>query len=164
MYVETGLNLNFNFASVPVDDNDLEDYLSNQYQFAALAVPVNFAYKFDINDTFDIKPYLGLNLKLNLIGKNRLKITDDDLRDLMEDEGYDLDDYEEWGSVFNKDDMGGKNATWNRFQLGWHIGADFVFNKFFAGLSYGTDFIPAFSYKKNKINTATFNVGVGLYF
>lgn len=165
MYVETGLNLNFGFASNDVDiDEDYEDVLaiSNKYQFAALAIPVNFAYKFNINETVAIKPYIGLNLKFNLMGRTKMNVDvlDDDLYDYIDE-----DDLEgEWASYYSKKDMGDKDSVWNRFQMGWHIGADVQFNKFYVGLNYGTDFIKAWKYKKYSVNSGTFNIGIGVCF
>lgn len=161
IYVEAGLNLNFNFASIAIDNDYYKDIaeFSNKYQFAALAIPVNVAYRFNINETITIKPYLGLNFKINLLGRGKrdVKVLDDDYEDYF-DEDY------EWASFYSKDDMGDKDAVWNRFQMGWHIGADVQFNKFFIGLNYGTDFIPAWKHKKYKVNSGTFNIGLGFYF
>lgn len=160
MFVETGLNFNMNFGTLSDEDDDEYDY---RYQYAALAVPVNFAYKFSINDNIAIKPFIGLNFKFNLLARERLNVTDSDWREYLEDKDL-LKEYEEWYSFYSKDDMGDKDYTWNRFQMGWHIGVDFSFNKFIVGINYGTDFIPAWKYKKNKVSTQTLNVGVGLYF
>lgn len=155
MFVETGLNLNFNFGSMDYYNDDA----SVKYQFAALAVPVNFAYRFKANESVTIKPYLGLNVKFNLMGRTKWEFEDD------EDTDYDeKDDSTSWCSLYSKNDMGDSHAVWNRFQLGWHIGADLQFNRFYIGLNYGTDFIKAYSYKKYKINSGTLNIGVGVYF
>ncbi len=157
MYVETGLNFNFCFGSQ--DSEDDYDDSQYKYQHAALAVPVNFAYKFNINDNVAIKPYLGLNFKYNVLGRTKYEEDDDD------DYGYyDNDSKSKWESLYDKKDMGGKDYVWNRFQMGWHIGAELQVNKFFFGLNYGTDFIKAYSYKKMKINSATLNVSLGLCF
>lgn len=55
-------------------------------------------------------------------------------------------------------DMGGTDATWNRFQIGWQIGLNARFNsKFLLGLSYGTDFSEI--HKKGKIKTTSITIG-----
>ncbi len=163
MYVETGLNLNFNFGKIDIEDED-EYSLYQNYQFAALAVPVNFAYKFNINEKFAIKPYVGLNLKFNLLGRTKtgIDIYDEELQEYYDE--YADDDDEKWASLYSKKDMGDKNSVWNRFQMGWHIGADVQINKFYIGLNYGTDFIAAYKYKKFKVNSGTFNIGIGVCF
>lgn len=161
MYIETGLKFNFTLGSVEGEDD--EDYTA-KYQHAALSVPVNFAWKFNINDNVAIKPYLGLNLKLNVIGRHKWEYTGEEEEDEYDYEDEEEDDESKWASWYSKKDMGDKDLVWNRFQLGWHIGADFQFNKFYVGLNYGTDFIPAQKYKKFKVNSATLNIGLGFCF
>ncbi len=152
MFVETGLNLNFGFGSDTGKKVDLYDgwiQANNKKQFINLQVPVNFAYKFAIADGVSVSPYVGLNFKFNLTGRMKADF----------DYGYDPEEYRnldefiednnlpdsegDWLSVFSKDDMGSKDATWNRFQMGWHIGAGLQYNAFYLGVEYGTDFIPA---------------------
>ena len=161
-YIETGLNFSYAFHS-ETDDND---YLEPRQQHAALAVPVNFAWRFNVADNIYLKPYLGLNLKLNVIGKQQNRLTDTFLDDYREvyDEAYDGDTESDWLSWYDKDDMGSKDAVWNRFQLGWHIGAAAQFSGFYIGLDYGTDFIKAWKYKKSHVNSATFNLTAGVCF
>lgn len=188
MYVETGLNVNFNFASTELGEDPYT--YTQKFQNAALAIPINFAYKFNINENVAIKPFLGLNVKLNLLGRTKMEFDDEDDNDGDYDYDFDYDDdYDyyyssreyvdddfdygygnsdsdkpKWSSLYSKKDMGGKNSVWNRFQLGWHVGVDFQFNKFFLGVNYGTDFIKAFSYKKYKVNSSTLNVSLGVCF
>jgi len=162
MYIEAGLNFNYNFHSAEDD----EGYSVTKFQHSALAIPVNFAYKFNVTETVAIKPFLGLNFKINTSTKSRMELTDKFLDDYKELTGqrYDGETESDWQNFFDKDDMGSKDATWNRFQLGWHIGVDFQFNKFLIGVNYGTDFIPAYKYKKYKVNSSTLNVGIGFCF
>lgn len=191
MYVETGLNLAFGFGSNDEDnlagiDVDGIGWVSNKSQFANLAVPVNFSYKFGINDNFTIKPYLGINFKFNILGRQKSELTNDfydDMTDyyvneknMSETEASKLVDkmadklsenMGEWTNLYSSSDrrgMGSKDLAWNRFQLGWHIGVDLEFNKFVIGLNYGTDFIPAWKLKKNKVSSSTFNIGIAFNF
>lgn len=167
MFVETGLNFHFGFHSE--EDEDTDDIMYKS-QFASLAIPVNFAYRFNISESFAIKPFIGLNFKLNVLGRSHISLSSD-FKDDLKDYGWsnsDIKEVEEWSSYYSKKDMGDKDFTWNRFQLGWHIGVDFEFNKFFVGINYGTDFIPAFKYHKDKVdaklNSQTLNIGVGVLF
>lgn len=162
MFVEFGADIHYGTGK----EDTSNDYVKNKYQVFDLAVPVNFAYRFQIADFFAIKPFIGLNFKINLLGRSRTELTDDFMNDYEEVYGheYDGERNSEWIDLFSSDDMGGSDYTWNRFQLGWHLGVDFEFNKFFIGLNYGTDFIPAWKYKKNKVNSQTFNIGLGFVF
>ncbi len=176
MFVETGVNFNFNFGSNESGDEDYTETL--KFQWASLSVPVNFAYKFNVGENLAIKPYLGLNVKFNVLGRQKKEYGgddddwyDDDDWDYWSSYDYDYDydyDYEgnndKWANLFDKKDMGGKDQVWNRFQLGWHVGADLQYSKFFVGISYGTDFIKAYKYKKLGVNTGTLNVTLGLCF
>lgn len=146
MFIETGASIFFGGGTQNVT---WEDYYyvyesTNSYLLANLAVPVNFAYRFNINDFFAIKPYLGLNAKINIFGKSAIADTGN------------------WVNLFSKDDMG--EIAWNRFQLGWHVGIDFELTKVIIGLEFGTDFIPAMNYEKFKTNSMTFNLRFGYLF
>lgn len=80
----------------------------------SLNVPINCAYRFALpNSMVVLSPYLGINLKGNVIGTSDLAT-----------------DTQEW---FDND--------FKRFQFGWHIGAGMEYKKLYVGLSYGTDFI-----------------------
>lgn len=100
----------------------------------SFAIPANISYKLQFTDAMSLQPYVGLNFKVNASGKMKY-------------------DGEDWGDVFSDGD-------WKRFQMGWHIGAGMNFNKFYVGLSYGTDFIKIVE----KTNTGTFKIGVGVNF
>ncbi len=150
IFVETGIGVDFGFYS---DSPDSETkYYETTIKGTAInfSVPVNVAYKFNINPTFSIQPYLGLNFKLNAFSETTTKTTYED-----EDE----DDDKHTINNFDKKDVG-KDGQWKRFQLGWHIGVGVNYKAFYFGLSYGTDFMEL----AKKVNTSTFKVGVGLNF
>lgn len=173
IYVETGLRFNFNFASEDNSDKDYGYEAKTKYQHAALSIPINIAYKFNVTDNFAIKPYLGLNFKFNVIMRQKYESSynQDNDHDWDDDDYWDWDDYSrassssepkaKWKDMFSKKDMDSKDYVWNRFQMGWHVGADFQFSKFYLGVSYGTDFIKAWDWKKYKVNTGTLCVSIG---
>lgn len=155
MFVETGLNFNFGFGS--------KSYKKSEYggtwyqdktkaQFINIQVPVNFAYRFNITDDVTISPYLGLNLKLNLAGKLRYDTDSND---------PDKKEKGKWESVYDKKNW---DPTWNRFQMGWHIGAGVQYRPFYFGIQYGTDFIGAYKHKDAKISTGNLKISLGYYF
>ena len=66
-------------------------------------------------------------------------------------------------NYFDKDDMGGKKYTANRFALGYQIGVNVSFGKYYAGVSYGSDFSDYMSEKlevDSKLQTTSVTVGV----
>lgn len=169
MFIETGLKANFGFGSVEGDSEDVYDVTLTeklQMQNISLSVPVNFAYKFGVSDNVTITPYLGLNFKLHLMGRMRMKVD----MDGGDPDDFDMDEDDlvgDWINIFSDDEedgMGDKDATWNRFQLGWHVGAGVNFKKVYLGISYGTDFIKAFKYKKASVNSGNLAVTVGYTF
>lgn len=141
LFIETGIGLNTGFYS-----NDDNDNFTTKITALSVNVPVNIAYKFNINTDFSIHPYLGLNCKVNVLAKGKQQYDNSDRKD---------DEYD----CFDKKDMG-KDGQWKRFQLGWHIGAGINYKAFYAGLSYGTDFMEL----AKKLNTSTFKVSIGYNF
>ncbi|MBD5225735.1 MAG: outer membrane beta-barrel protein [Bacteroidales bacterium] len=176
MFLEIGGNVNFNFYSKTEawkpDFDYNEDYefdlrdVKSQFQNINLQVPVNFTWRFNVVEDFTIAPYVGLNFKLNFVSK---------MRSYTEWEGEEVDkEDKEWTNLFSsdKDNMGSKDLTWNRFQMGWHVGVNFQYTKWNLGVQYGTDFIPAYSHKfeedgwstKPAINTGNLKLSVGYTF
>ena len=156
MFIETGLNVNFNFGAKTIyEDYDGGDYYKDKIKMQNFnfQVPVNYVYRFDVADEFSIAPYVGLNFKLHLLSK--MKFIEESDNETEESD---------WANLFSKDDMG-EDGTWNRFQMGWHVGVNFQYSRISLGLQYGTDFIPAFSFKEDdwhaKVNTGNLKLTLG---
>lgn len=89
----------------------------------------------------------------------------------LKDLGYEEPD---WVNVYSdsEENMGDGDYTWNRFQMGWQIGVGFEYQKYYLGVQYGTDFIPAYSHKfewdggssKPKINSQALKISLGYTF
>lgn len=164
MFIETGIGASFGFWG---DTNDDVKGVDIKYRFAHinLSIPVNFAYKFNINNDFSIHPFVGLNFKFNLYANNKVKLDfeDSDAQDYVDDMS-DKEFEDQFGrprdfSMFDKD-YTGKDGQWKRFQLGWHIGVGVNYKALYVGLSYGTDFMEICK----KHSTSNFKVGVGFNF
>lgn len=147
IFIETGVILTavFHSDSESEYDDDYDYSVSIFEQNYSLSVPVNFAWKFAINDKFSVKPFVGFNFKGNLYGSTKASVS------------YDGED--ETVNWYDKDDMG-DDGVFKRFQMGWHIGAGLQYSSFYLGLNYGTDFIKI---HKN-ISSSTFDLSVGLCF
>ena len=147
MFVETGLGFNAGFGTE--SEGDYKQKMQNMN----FKVPVNYVYRFNVADGITIAPYAGINFKLNVATK---------LRDEYDGQKSD------WVSVFDKDKMGSDDLTWNRFQMGWQVGVGFSYDKYYLGIQYGTDFIPAYSHKFDggtpKVNSSNLNIAVGYTF
>lgn len=168
MFIEVGARVNYAFKTQDYFedlydkwDEETVDAIFNKHSYTDtyvnLAVPVNFAYKIKVGKDFAITPYLGVVLKANIISLTSydFELTDDALDAGVEKAEWDWDtkDY------FSKKDVG-KDYTWNRFQIGWNIGAGFDYKKFYFGLSYGTDFMQI----AKRTSTSNYAITLGVNF
>ncbi|MDE6311436.1 MAG: outer membrane beta-barrel protein [Muribaculaceae bacterium] len=152
MFVEAGLNVNFDFAT-PYSDEDRYGREYEKFTNMNFQVPVNYSYRFAIMDEFSIAPFIGINFKIHALMNGKEVEEDSDGEKI----------YDNKWSYFDKDKMG-KDGVYNRFQMGWQIGATFQYSRVYLTVQYGTDFIPAWSYKKDKINTGNLHLGLGFAF
>lgn len=166
IFIETGINANFGVGSTDTKilSGGLFDVSSVKFEVKAqnvnLQVPVNFVYRIAASEDVTIAPYAGLNFKFNIVTKLKGKLS-----------AYGESVEGDWFSLFSKDDMEeafGDDGTGNRFQMGWHIGVGVQYKPLYLGVSYGTDFIAAYSQKFNgksaKVNTRNLTVNVGYTF
>lgn len=138
LYLEVGGALQFNRYSESVtEDGYTLDYKET---LLGLNIPVSLVYRFNITDDFSISPDFGFNFRLNLMGKGK--------------EEYDGES-EDW-NLFSKDDMG-EDGTYNRFQVGWHIGVGFDYKALHLGVDWGTDFNEIA--EKTKLRTTYVTLG-----
>lgn len=109
LFIETGLGATYGWYS--------KDDVSEK--FAALTIPVNLVYKWNIPNTeMSLAPYVGVYFRGNLYGNTEVD-----------------SDYEDWEyDWFDSDEGDG-----NRFNFGWNIGVGLEYNKLYVGVSYGTD-------------------------
>ncbi len=134
LYLEAGLGVQYSHWSKERSGYEIT------LNMLSAKVPVSLAYKFDIpNSEFSIVPNVGLDFRFNIIGRMKVKSSYGD---------------ESW-SVFSDDDMG--DDAWKRFQVGWHIGANFMYKSLLLGASYGTDFSEIA--EDAKVHTASITLG-----
>ncbi len=105
------------------------------YTLLNLQIPLNVAYRVQLpRHAMSLVPYAGFNFKFNCYYNGEYKGHDYNLFD----DPYDA----------------------NVFQLGWHIGLGFNYSAFYAGMSFGIDFMRL----AHGQHTMTFNIGVGYNF
>ena len=123
LFVKVGGELKYSFGK---EDEEIERVeFDVKYSFFSVKVPTSVVYDFSITDNIDILPYAGVYFRYNVSHKEKLTLDDDD-----DYYYYDSSDKFE-RDLFDKI---------NRFQVGWHIGADVMFNrKFYAGVGYSSD-------------------------
>lgn len=141
LYLEAGIGVQYSFW-----DGTYLRIPDCKIKLLSAKVPVSLMYKFDIpNSTISIVPNAGLDMRFNILGK----LKNDEYEEYLKKSSFNL---------FDKDDMGGDDYTWNRFQIGWHVGVNFMFNnQFLVGASYGTDFSEIA--KNSKVHTGSITLG-----
>lgn len=150
VYLEFGVKGRYSLGNYDMDKEEL----TRKYQFLTAIVPLNVTYAFPVGENVSIAPYAGINFKFHILGKYKNE---------FEDNIYGDDDDKSF-NVFDKKDMGGKDYTWNRFQMGWQVGVGARYDKFYLGLSYGTDFIKSYKNKKASISSSDFVLSLGYCF
>ena len=140
-------------------NSEEEDEITIKYNVGSIKAPVNVSYVFNLpNSNISIAPYAGLNLRFNLWGNRKFEVDGlGDYEDYFWEEMEDEYGIKEEANLFDKDDMGSKDATWKRFQIGWQIGVNVNFEKAYLGLSYGSDFTEIV--KDCKMKTTSITLG-----
>lgn len=175
MFVEAGLNVNFTFGSVNISDGTAEYKPSAQH--IGVNIPISFAYKFNIKNKFAIKPYLGIDLKISMLGRTKIGSGDfsdmdydDNLtsaisvlsrEDWEDDDDYDFDGESEWGNWYDEDY---NNPAWKRFNLGWHLGVDFQYRNYNLGFAFISDITKVASNEFFKVSNNGFALKLGYTF
>lgn len=152
LYLEIGAALQYAFYS---DDVDLDDYRETTLKFTGsmltAKIPVSLLYHVAIpNSDFAIEPFAGIDFKYNIIGTAKSEETYNYYGETKKDE-------DKIDNIFDKKDCDGHQA--NRFQAGWHVGANFVYKKAFIGISYGQDFSKFHDDIDLKFNTLSATLG-----
>lgn len=148
MFIEVGGQFNFNFDSNTEKEDDWKDKASVTH--INLNIPVSYAYKFDIGNEMAIKPYVGLDFKFNMMLQGKFT------------EYYKGE--ETYSNTVNFLGTGEHDWNYKVFQMGWHTGVSYYYQKYTVGINYGNDFTPIYKDKYDKVNTSTFNLTVGYAF
>ena len=162
LYVEFGAALQYAFYSDEASNEDKGSYYTDKYtvkytgHILTAKVPVSLLYHIAIpNSDFAFEPFAGVDFKYNISGSGKQKET--------EEHSYRGDDPEideettKIDNFFDKKKCDGHPA--NRFQAGWHVGANFVYKKAFIGISYGQDFSKFHDDIDLKFNTLSATLG-----
>lgn len=147
LYLKVGAALQYAFYSDETTDHDVEVTLKFTANMLTAKVPVSLLYHIDIpNSDFAIEPFVGIDFKYNIIGtaKRTYKYYGKTKKDKID-------------NIFDKKKCDGHQA--NRFQAGWHVGANFVYKKAFIGISYGQDFSKFHDDIDLKFNTLSATLG-----
>lgn len=149
IYLQYGAGLQFSWYT-DSESNDYYDYKTTT-SFLTVKVPVNVLYNFAIpNTNLSVMPYVGLNAQIHVLGQNKTTMDDGDEKQTSK---Y---------SFFNKEDM--EDNPYNRFVLGWQIGAMVSYNKYFVGIGYSGPVTCLYKNDDFKIKASQINISLGIKF
>lgn len=150
VYLQYGAGVQFTWKTDTSSDDYYDVKVKNTTTFLTVKVPVNVLYNFAIpNTALSVMPYVGLNAQIHVLGQSKTTTTYEDDKETSK------------MSYFSKDDT---ENPYNRFVIGWQIGAMVSFNKYFVGIGYNG---PVTSLYKNgdfKIQTSQVNISLGIMF
>ena len=148
VYLQYGAGVQFTWKTDTSSDDYYDMKVKNTTTFLTVKVPVNVLYNFAIpNTNLSVMPYVGLNAQIHVLGQSKTTTTYEDDKETSK------------MSYFSKDDM---EDPYNRFVLGWQIGAMVSYEKYFVGIGYNG---PVTSLYKNgdfKIKTSQVNISLGI--
>lgn len=124
--------------------------ISERINFLALSVPVNFTYKVSMSNGLYIAPYAGIHFDLGLLFNDKATAKYKSEKESLSQSFYDSDDMD--GDPFN------------RFQMGYQVGANLGYKKFNIGIGYKASFLPLYSEDDYKIQTGGPVITVGYNF
>lgn len=140
IFLEVGGKFTTYFSSS--DEHDLRDAFNLQPNqkmdinlkstMLNIAVPVYFGYRFNLGNTCNLMPYVGLYGRAHLWAKSKA-----DYKLWTNDRLVAHDKTE--NNPLKKDDNG--KTPLKRFQAGWVIGANFQYKPITLGFNFGTGFI-----------------------
>lgn len=143
LFAEVGIEGTYAFKTMDAEDlgyNSNYD-IEQKTTYLGVSVPLNLGYKFTIAEkNLSIVPYVGVNLRGNIIGKYKL---------IDEDEEKDFD-------YFDKDDVG-KDNQWKRVQFGYQLGVGLYYNQVYVGVGHSKDMSELC--KKTKISKTSITLG-----
>lgn len=145
LFVEVGANALY----VTGDLYDEKGY-SESVNMLSVAIPVNFGYKYVINDKLSVFPYVGAYLRGNITGEIKSEGTDFDY-------DYETGDMKEVKYSNEMDMFDSKEGDGSRIQVGMQIGATLNIDKYNVGISYGFDFNEIL--EKTKTNKLALTLG-----
>ena len=156
IYLQYGAGAQFSWYtdSISYDDSNVKTTIS----FLTVKVPVNVLYNFAIpNTNLSVMPYLGLNAQVHVLGQSKMT---------QEYEGETSETKTTKINYFSKDDMKESpyQKPFNRFVLGWQIGAMVSYDKYFVGIGYNGPVTSLHKSGDYKIQTSQVNISLGIMF
>lgn len=163
LFIEIGLKFHMGFYSKDSQKNIGKDYrYSERMQNLTFTVPLNFNYRLKISETTYVAPFVGLNMKVNAMLRSKKEFEYSFYKDFP---SIDKEKATKWQNLLSSKDANGNETAdepWKVLQFGWQAGVGFNINDLYLGVSYGTDFVPAYKKDKARINSSTLSLTLAL--
>lgn len=158
LYLGTGLDVRFTTRDKTFHDTNTYDAIKAKVSthFLNFNVPINLSYRLPLSETFNITPQLGLDFRVQAIGKRTTTI--------FYPSGAHLPSANVSGftpgsvNLFSRNVLG--EQALRRFQAGWHAALKLQYDQFVLGISYGTDFAKL----RNELGSSNLLVNLGYVF
>ena len=164
LFTEVGIEGTYAFNTMDKEDMpNLDSYYGDMEMkttYISVSVPVNLGYKFTLTEkNLSILPYVGINLKGNIIGQSKKEFVD------FNDHGHYDSEKEYWADSedkqetnwFDKKEAGSKDSQWKRVQFGYQLGIGFYYNQIYVGVSHSKDMSELC--KKAKVSKTSITLG-----
>ena len=156
IYLQYGAGLQYTWKT-DIEEEGGYDYSAYSFEetisFLTVKIPVNVLYNFAVpNTSVSVMPYMGLSAQFHVLGQTKYTYTAE----------YDGEKETEKINLFSEDDM--DDAKYNRFCLGWQIGAMVAYDKYFVGVGYQGPVTNLWKDGDYKINTSQVNISLGIKF
>lgn len=151
LYIQYGAGLQYSWLTESESDDYYDVTVTSTISFLTVKIPVNVAYNFAIpNTAVAVMPYLGLNANIHILGQNKYTAS------------YEGESESSTTNFFNEDDMG--DGTYNRFVLGWQVGATVSYDRYFFGIGYAGPITNLYKEGSFKLNNSQVNISLGIKF
>lgn len=158
LYLGTGLDTRFTTRDKTFHDTNTYDAIKAKVSthFLNFNIPINLSYRLPLSETFNITPQLGLDVRVQAIGKRTTTIS--------YPSGAHLPSANVSGftpgsvNLFSRNVLG--EQALRRFQAGWHAALKLQYDQFVLGISYGTDFAKL----RNELGSSNLLVNLGYVF
>lgn len=150
LFLEIGVNFNCGFRtetetayySIPVENETYSGSVETKYKIQNINfnIPVNLAYKIGINEKTYCTPYVGINMRMNCMLREKIHITTEENVQMQSHNMSEIKHYDTgWSTLYPEDGIH-PFADGYRYQIGWHAGVGMTLRKIYVGVEYGTDF------------------------
>lgn len=152
IFVQYGVAMQYGWYYNSEYYNEIDWSMKVKMSTFALIAPISAIYRFELpNPDFCLEPMIGLDLRYNYLVDLRVKSN-------IAKPNYYVEDAYSYIDIFSTKKC---ESTAKRFQIGWHIGLNLAYRKYYVGISYGSDLSKIYDGSVGvKLNTVSITTGI----